>query len=323
MAAGYTRHAIAHQVSTGRWTTVRRGAYCRTADWQEADTRQRHLVAVEAELLRVPDRYVVSHESAAAGYGWPTPWRGLSRVWFTSDRPHDKTLRTDYRVVEVATLRDEDLDLSDGRRRTSAARTVADVLRHVPVEDAVAMADAAVNLGHTSIAEVAEVLRWQSGWPKAAIGRRALALVDGRRETYLESSSFVRLSLRGVPLPLCQVYVFDASGRFVGIVDGLWLRQGVVAECDGRTKYDLDVIGRRDPAEARRQLLAEKRREDALRSTQLGVVRWGTHEVRHDLDGLAARVRAALATGDIARFTGSLRTSYSPADTIDLSPYRR
>jgi hypothetical protein len=45
--------------------------------------------------------------------------------------------------------------------------------------------------------------------------------------------------------------------------------------------------------------------------------------VRHDLPALARRITAALTYGDLRRFTGSLRTSRSPSDAIDLGPYLR
>ncbi len=115
--------------------------------------------------------------------------------------------------------------------------------------------------------------------------------------------------------------MYDAAGHFIGVVDGLWLPEGVVGECDGRTKYDLDVVGRHDAGEARRQLMREKDREDALRRTGLGVVRWGTADVRHRLDDLVATLHAALARGDLTRFTGQLRWGPSATDLIDLRRY--
>src|SRR5665811_669563 len=88
--------------------------------------------------------------------------------------------------------------------------------------------------------EVAAVLDRQSCWPYAENARRALPLVDPRRESWLESYSFVTLHQMGLPMPEPQVSLFDSQRRFVARVDG-WLEDEVVAlESDGKAKYFLD-----------------------------------------------------------------------------------
>ncbi|KQX61609.1 hypothetical protein [Angustibacter sp. Root456] len=320
LAAGLTRHAVAHRLATCRWRTIGRGAFCLQQQWDAADARSRHVLHVLAES-RYDEGLVISHESAAAVHGWPVPWAGYSLATFTDGRANGKNLRSAHRLVRAAPLAAPDVVAREGLRVTSPARTAADVLRHLPASESVAMVDVALRLGQTSRAAIDEVLRRQAGWTHVPRARLAREWLDPRRDSYLESSSFALLASRGILPPLSQVHVYDAAGRFVGIVDGLWLPEGVVGECDGRSKYDLDVIGRLDPVEARRQILREKAREDALRSTGLGVVRWGTYEVRHRLDDLATTVRSALARGGLTRFTGQLRWSSSPTDLVDLRRY--
>jgi hypothetical protein len=253
--------------------------------------------------------------------GPPAARQGPGPVWTTDGDLKHSARRGPDRVVEVATLRTQDVVRLDGLAVTAETRTVADCLRHLELPDAVAVGDGALHQRLTTLSQLDEVLRFQAGWPYITRARTARPLLDGRRGSPLESESFASLWLWGIPLPTPQVFVYDAEGRFIGVVDGLWIAAGLVGECDGRTKYDLDLIGRRDPEAVRSALLREKVREDRLRGTQLGVIRWGTWELRHDLPGLARRVRAALATGDLRRFTGSLRTSRSPSDLIDLRPY--
>lgn len=319
-AAGLSRHAVAHRLESGRWRRLSQGAFCLQDRWDGADARQRHVLEVQAEQRHDRD-LVISHESAAAMHGWPAPWGGYALATFTDARRPGKNLRSSSRLVRAAPLAPQDVVQCGGLATTSPARTVADVLRHLPASEAVAIADSALRLGHTTPAAINEVLRRQAGWWGIVQGRRSRGWVDPRRDSYLESSSFALLAERGVRPPLSQVHVHDAAGRFIAVVDGLWLPEGVVGECDGRTKYDLDVVGRRDPDEVRRQLLREKRREDALRATQLSVVRWGTYELRHQLDALVTTLTAALAGGTIRGFTGTLSMSASPTDRIDLSRY--
>lgn len=320
LAAGLSRHAVAHRLATGRWRTLGRGAFCLQERWDAADARHRHVLHVIAES-RYDEGLVVSHASAAAVHGWPVPWGGFERATFTDGRASGKNQRSPHRLVRSACLPPQDVRPWQGLLVTSPPRTAADVMRHLAPSESVAMVDAALRLGHTTLPAIDEVLRRQAGWTHVPRARQSRSWLDPRRDTYLESSSFALLAGYGIRPPLSQVHVYDAAGHFVGIVDGLWLPEGVVGECDGRTKYDLDVVGRPDPAEVRRQLLREKTREDALRNTGLGLVRWGTYEVRHRLDDLATTVRAALARGDLSRFTGQLRWSPSPTDVVDLRRY--
>lgn len=110
----------------------------------------------------------------------------------------------------------------------------------------------------------------------------ALAHLDGRRESPLESwshASFVRWSL---PLPVPQVALYDADG-LIGRVDFDWPEAAVVGEADGRFKYD-------EPG----SLYAEKRREDRLRATGRTVIRWGWDDLANTPEELHRRLADAL-----------------------------
>ena len=97
-------------------------------------------------------------------------------------------------------------------------------------------------------------------------------LVDGRRETWLESYAFVRFAEWGLTLPQPQVEVFDESGEFVARTDGAWVEQGTVLELDGKSKYRLPEGGVIDPAAAWE---LEKARYDRVGNLGLERVRFG------------------------------------------------
>ena len=90
-------------------------------------------------------------------------------------------------VVRVATLPERDIVqrdvLAGGRwwtlRATTAARTLADVLRHVSPADSVAIADRALRAGEVHREAVRRVLDRQEPWPYLARGRAALELPLG------------------------------------------------------------------------------------------------------------------------------------------------
>jgi hypothetical protein len=317
LACGMSRYEIEWALKSGRWLRLRRGIYCLRETYDAADATGRHLLLSRAALRAHDDRHVLSHLSAALTHGLPAPLGDLGRPALTIDGRPASTDRQEDLIVQVAALRPHETSPWQEGRRTSAARTIADCLRHLTPLESVPLADAAVREGRTTVGEIAETLHWQQGWPYLVRGLAALRLVDGRRETWLESYSFVALYEEGIALPVPQVQIYDEWGAFVARADGLWVDQATVAEADGRAKYalaELEEVARVDSADLadarfeghRRALIREKVREDAVRGTGLEVVRWGTHDVVHELAKLARTVRAAWRRGDPRRFTGSI-----------------
>lgn len=273
-----------------------------------ARIHRQHIVRARAALQAHPD-HALSHRSGALVFGWPVSLRPDEPVHLTalhveprSRRVHGKVLHhSDSIINEVVEL--------NGLRLLTPERTVADCLRTMTPANGVAVADRALREGATDLLAVKgsldDMRRWR-GRPKA---NAALRLVDPRRETWLESFSFVALHGLGIDLPTPQVEVFDEWGRLVGRVDGMWIAEGTVAEADGQGKYLLGTSdgGGASCQDAARRVVAEKVREDDLRDLGLEMVRWGASEVRHSLETVARRVGAARARGDIRRFRGHLR----------------
>lgn len=176
--------------------------------------------------------------------------------------------------------------------------------------------DAGLHARLTELRAIGQVLSRQTNWPYAERGRKALDLVDGRRESPLESWSFVRLHGRGIAMPIPQAEVFDEDGRFVARVDGWWPEHGTVCEVDGRQKYALGANNNpstiagplvQESAEAtRRAIVAEKVREDRLRALGLQVVRWGYLDVVRRLSGVVADIEAAWHRGRPGLVSGAV-----------------
>jgi very-short-patch-repair endonuclease len=185
-----------------------------------------------------------------------------------------------------------------GLRVTTLARTVADCLRHMPLADAVAVADAALHSRRLTLDALDRAVQSQRSWPLAAAAQRALPLVDGRRESPLESRSAVAMYLNGLPMPLSQVEVRDRHGRLLGRADFIWPKARVVGEADGKGKYQ-----GRDAVDV---FEAEKDRQAAFEAVGLVVVRWGSRHLDGDPPPFVTRLRAALASPARRPFTGSL-----------------
>ncbi|MFL6101036.1 MAG: hypothetical protein ACJ71T_13905 [Actinomycetales bacterium] len=319
ISAGYTRHQVTQRARSGRWIALRRGVFCLRETYDTASPgRRNELQAAAARLANRALNLVDSHITAASRLALPLPLGEFPRATLT-DGCIAHSPRVDRNaVVQVASLWPGDvIDRSEGPL-TSAARTAADCLRHYSAEISVPLADAAARSGQTSLSAIAEVLGRQATWPYAARAAAGLPLVDGRRESWLESVSAVRLWGQGVDLAEPQVEVFDELGTFVARVDALWYPGLVVGEADGITKYSLADWA--EPANAgaealrelrmdavRRVVRREKEREDRLRETGLEVVRWSTAEIMGDPARVARRVQQALARAKPERFRGTLR----------------
>ena len=80
-----------------------------------------------------------------------------------------------------------------GLRLLAHARTVADCLRTMTPANGVAVADAALRDGSADLLAVERSLDGMRRWRGRPRANAALRLVDPRRETWLESFSFVTL----------------------------------------------------------------------------------------------------------------------------------
>jgi hypothetical protein len=243
--AGLSPQQAPRRVASGRWRRLRPGVYCTSSAWEPADDRLRHewRTAAVAAGMRPSRPHAFSHATAAAIIGLPVPRRLLDRVHLTVPPGAATTSPCDGVVRYAAALPPGSVTLVRGIAVTAPARTIADCLRHLDAADAVALADAAVRARCVTVGDVRGVLADQRRWPFTQVAALALPLVDGRRESSLESRSAVVMHRAGLPAPEPQVSIQDEAGRFVGRVDFAWLEQGVVGEADGRVKYlDGDAV---------------------------------------------------------------------------------
>lgn len=297
-AAGLSRNQVTQRLANGRWRRIVHGAFCLTSQWETADEAERHLLLARAVLLTRSETtsVAVSHATAAVLHGLAVPAAALGTVWMTAAAGDGQCTR--YAGVlrrEVAALPAQDLRMLQGVPATSVPRTVADCLRHLPLTESVPLADAALHAGGLQLEQVQRVLRRQASWPYARAAASAIALVDGRRESVLESRSGIVIHQYGLPAPTLQMKIYDCDGCFVARCDFGWPEYGVVGEADGMGKYANDPV---------RVLQAEKDRQARLEALGLVVVRWDWRHLHGDPPELVLRLRRALAAGDPRRFRG-------------------
>jgi len=298
--AGLSEEQIRRRAAA-QWDRLRRGQFTQRPLDGEDRWRAQALAVLRAHRRPL----VLSHASAARAWGLPSPISGWPPTTFTSDSPPVR--RGSDAVVLVAALWDGDSVPIGVVRCTSVARTVVDCARALEPRDALAIADAALHRGLTTVTALGAALDRQSRWPGSARARRLLTLADGRRETALESWSAWAFALHKVPPPVWQVNVCDAEGVFLGRVD-CWWPEGVVGEADGALKYRLAAAER---GGVRAESLAavvddERRRERGLRHAGLPMVRWSAGDVLVEprAAALAAVLAAERRRADPTRFMG-------------------
>src|SRR5690606_25662330 len=173
----------------------------------------------------------------------------------------------------------DDVVVVDGVAVTSIARTVVDLARTLPKEQAVIAGDSALRLYPGMREQVSRALadaRTRHGLARA---RTVVPFLDGRSESAGESLSRLRIAEAGLPRPILQYEIVGGNGRRYR-VDFFW-ENGVVGEFDGRIKYS-------DP----RDVFDEKLRQDAIRDAGYEVVRWTWAELER-FDVVAERLRQA------------------------------
>jgi hypothetical protein len=252
----------------GTLVPVRRGAYVRERP-AERTRDDEHRELVFATALQLHDAAIISHGSAAVLHGLPTWPTAIDRVHVTRDRNSGGNRRALVHV-HAAPLTELDIATIDGVPVTSLARTVLDLCRTLPIEQAVAAGDRALAFGLVR-AVLEERLAGMARWPGTRQARRALALLDPRSESAGESVSRVRLHEEGLPAPELQQNIYDEDGQFVGRVDFCWQEQRTIGEFDGKIKYGRLL----KPGQSIEDVVfEEKRREDALRDLGWQIVRW-------------------------------------------------
>ncbi|KQU36115.1 MULTISPECIES: hypothetical protein [unclassified Rhodococcus (in: high G+C Gram-positive bacteria)] len=274
---GYTDNELRRLYTRGDITRLGHGAYLDATRLDGLNRVEKHRVLLEAVMPALSSGAVMSHQTAALMHGWPLWAVDLTRVHVTRDRRNGGRRRADT-MVHCAPLPGSAVHVVNGFTVTSPARTLVDVARTVPFEQAVVMGDAAGIEGDSLVEELAVASRRHG----IAGARRVAAFLDPLSGSVGESRSRVLFHRVGLPPPVLQ------AGIGVWRVDFLW--GDVIGEFDGRVKYGRFLRPGQDAGDA---VFEEKRREDALRALGFRVVRWTWADLARP-EALIARLRALL-----------------------------
>jgi hypothetical protein len=285
LAAGYSDSEIRLRLRKGVWIRLCRDAYVETGSWPVSETpwertRRLHQLMAQAVTHRMNGEGVISHQSATLLHGLPSWGLDYGRVHLTKTAGRarsDRAVQIHRSVLDL----DDVYDLA-GLRLTSPARAVIEATCTSSYEVGVMLCDAALREGLVTRDQLIRMAKRLEHWSGSPAARAAAEFADGASESVGESRLRVLMVNEGIPSPELQVEIRDSDGRLLGRVDFLVLSR-LIVEFDGTQKY-----------EKRKDLVAEKWREDRLRERGYSFVRigWADLERPHET---GARLRHALA----------------------------
>ena len=175
-ARGLNDDDLARLRRRGDLVRVRRGAYALPSKLEPVDTwdaEDRHRLLIAATAPQLTSGAVISHASAAVLHGLPTWPEALNRVHVSRSRNYGGKKRTVVAVHCAPFLPTEVIEI-DGIPTTTLARTVVDLARSRPFEEAVAAGDRALTL-RLAPATLISVMRRMERWPNVRQARRVVA----------------------------------------------------------------------------------------------------------------------------------------------------
>lgn len=160
------------------------------------------------------------------------------------------------------------------------AWTALQLARWQPLEGALIPLDSALRRGAT-IDELRDLAGRMQRWPGTAVLGDALAACCALSGSPLESYSRGLMIRGGISTPTLQQQFVVRGRRYYA--DFAWRAANTIGEADGAGKYANEAA-----------IHDEKRRQGALQSLGLVVLRWGWHEVLKEPDAWLRGLRAAL-----------------------------
>lgn len=173
-------------------------------------------------------RGVVAGRSAAALHGakWVDGRKPAELLWLNRRPPNGVHAWSDR-------FADGEIDVVDGMRVTTPARTALDLACRYPLTKAVAAIDALANATQLKIADVeilADRYRGRRGLLKA---RRVLDLVDAGAESPQETWLRLVVIRNDFPRPQTQIPVYDEFGVLVAVFDFGWEDLKIAMDYEG------------------------------------------------------------------------------------------
>lgn len=269
---------------------VRTGAYVAPEVWRGCDQDGRFGLLGRAVLRQARTPVVLSHTSALAEYDAPL-W-GFDLTVAHATRTDGLAGRAGPDVRQHSgRMAPGDLVVLNGVPVMNPARAALESVTLGNVEASLCVTNYLLHCGLTTEKLLNTQYVGMENWPDTLSTELVLRLADKRIESIGETRTFFCCFRHGLPCPIPQYEIRDASGRVIARVDFAWPELGVFLEFDGLVKYEkLLRVGER----ASDVVIRERDRErDICRVTGWRCVRVVWAELA-DPARLAARLRAEL-----------------------------
>lgn len=289
------RRHLERGVRAGTLLRIRPGACVVATEWLAADPETRHRAAMDALALTSRRQPVFARESAALLHGIPVLGDFPELPHLLDSELGPASRRSPGGTVVHRPRHAPEFRSVEGLLATTPDATALALAASRPIGAGVAALDHVLARGHQED-ELGALLHEWHPFHGEGRARRALAIANGFAETPLESLSLAGIVTAGIPCPRQQVEIVVAGVRYR--LDFLFEEFGVIGEADGHGKY-----------RTRADLVAEKDREDALRSTGLGFARWNWDDALRVSPMLHKLARAGVVAPRAARYSARARRS--------------
>lgn len=183
-------------------------------------------------------------------------------------------------AVSRAGISDAEVVVRAGYRVTSAARTVQDVSLRLPRDEAVVVADMALQARLISLGELAEAAAVASMRPGIRRFRQVVQLADAGAESPMETRLRLALMDGRLPRPETQAVLTDSAGNWLARVDLYYPDVRLAIEYDGEVHLDKE------------RLVEDHRRQNRLLANDFGLLRYTGRDLRERREGVQNEVRA-------------------------------
>jgi hypothetical protein len=260
------------------WRRLYRGIYI------DAAVPLDHLVWCRAAALLLPLGGAIGLLSAASLGN--VPLLGADDPVTVVVPLHSRLRSQTHLVVRKARIDPEDLTTIFDLPVTTPLRTVFDIARSLPRDDAVIALDAFFKRRKAYPDKVLDYMDTRGWWPGVVAARSHLALSDGRAESPMETRLRLLLHDAGLPAPTPQFKIFrvlrDGRSKFVARVDLAYEDWKIAIEYDG--DHHRERVTHRFDME----------RQNELYLAGWTVLRFNADDVLRFPDKLLAVVRTAL-----------------------------
>lgn len=272
---GTTLKELARSAKTGALHRVRQGVYVDGAAWAALKPWEQYRVQISAAAETSRARTIFARHSAASVWGIPTIGlhHPVQAVTLRNDGGRSRAGITRH-YADPSGLK---VCRREGLLVTDRVRTVLDLAAFTPFVEAIAPLDHVLKAdrkrGLPAITKEALLAGADGIYTAAAIRRiqTAVEFADPLSGSAGESYSRALMHVDGFEAPVLQREFRDEAG-LVGFSDFYWKGVRVAGEFDGIDKYlKPEFLKGRTPAQA---VVEEKLREDRIRATGCGVVRW-------------------------------------------------